>query len=150
VVLTPSVVTRLAALRAAGGFDGELMAMEDWDLWIRLARSGPIRVLREPRILVRRRPASASRNLHAMATSALEVAGRALDAGTVIGEPDRRALLGRLSHDLAYACLHSGDAMGTRSAARRAIALHPGQATNYLYWLAGLFPSALLRLIFRP
>jgi glycosyltransferase involved in cell wall biosynthesis len=150
VLLTPTVVTRLAALRAAGGFDGELAAMEDWDLWMRLARAGPVRVLREPRVVVRRRPASASRNLHAMAACALQVATRALEAGTTIGEPERRALFGRLSHDLAYAALRSGDTREAREAARSAIALRPGQASNYVYWLAGWMPSPLLRALFRP
>lgn len=148
VLLTPSVVARLVALRATGGFDGDLVVMEDWDLWIRLARRGPIRVVREPRIIVRRRPASASRDLRAMASCAITVAERALGSGITIGESERRALLGRLWHDLAYACLRSGDASGARRAAGRAIALLPGRVGNYMYWLAGLAPSALWRRVF--
>jgi glycosyltransferase involved in cell wall biosynthesis len=150
VLLTPTVVARLSALRAAGGFDGALAAMEDWDLWMRLCRQGPVLVLRESRVIVRRRPDSASRDLRAMASCALEVADRAIEGGTAISEPDRRTLFGRLSHDLAYACLRAGDARGARAAARRAIALLPRQAVNYLYWFAGLAPPSLLRLLFRP
>ena len=32
----------VAALRQAGGFDPELKSSQDWDLWVRLARLGPI------------------------------------------------------------------------------------------------------------
>jgi hypothetical protein len=138
VLLTPAVVARLSALRAVGGFDGEMAAMEGWDLWLRLLLHGPIRVVREPRIIVRRRPASASRDLRAMAECGLAVAQRAIDAGAVLEEKDRRALFGRLQHDLAYACLKAGDRQAARRAAQRAIALQPSQVTTYLYWLAAV------------
>jgi glycosyltransferase involved in cell wall biosynthesis len=149
VVLTPTVVARLVALRAAGGFDGNLAVMEDWDLWIRLASRGRIRIVREPLVVVRRRPGSASRDLRAMASCALEVTRRALDAGIAMDESERRALLGRLWHDLAYACLDADDARGARQAAWRAITLLPERVENYMYWLAGLAPSALRRRVFR-
>ena len=103
VLLTPTVVARLVALRAVSGFDGEMAAMEDWDLWMRLALHGTIRVHREPHVIVRRRPASASRDHRAMAECGLAVARRAVETGVTIGENDRRALFGRLHHDLAYA-----------------------------------------------
>ena len=138
VLITPAVVARLAALRAVGGFDGDMAAMEDWDLWIRLAGHGPIRIEREPRIVVRRRPASASRNLRAMAECGLAVVRRALESGITIDERDRHALFAQLEHDLAYACLKGGDAQAARNAARRAIALEPARIKNYLYWLAAV------------
>lgn len=148
VLLTPAVVARLPALRAAGGFDGALVTMEDWDLWMRMARKGSIRVVREARIVVRRRPSSASRNLKAMAMCGRAVAQRALDAGTALDATGRRSLLGRLNHDLAYACLREGDSPGARAAAARAIALMPGVASNYAYWIAGVAPSFLWRVVF--
>ena len=149
VLLTPAVIVRREALAAVGGFDGDLAAMEDWDLWIRLAQRGRIQVVREPRVIVRRRPASASRDLRAMASCGVEVARRALEAGTAMTEEERRELLGRLWHDLAYACLRADDAEGARRAARRAIALVPGRGKNYVYWLAGLAPSVVRRGVFR-
>jgi glycosyltransferase involved in cell wall biosynthesis len=37
---TPMVVARKASLRALGGFDASLGALEDYELWLRLARHG--------------------------------------------------------------------------------------------------------------
>ena len=148
VVLTPAVVARGPALAAEGGFDGGLAAMEDWELWVRLARRGRIRVIREPRVIVRRRPVSASRDLRAMASCAIQVARGAMDAGVALTNRERRELLGRLWHDLAYACLRAGDARGARNAARHAIALLPRKAKNYIYWIAGLAPASLRRRVF--
>jgi glycosyltransferase involved in cell wall biosynthesis len=138
VLLTPAVVARLVALRAVSGFDGEMAAMEDWDLWMRLVRHGAIRVLRDARIVVRRRRASASSNYRAMAECGLAVARRAVEGGVMIGESDRRALFGRLHHNLAYAALKNGDAQAARLAAQRAIALQPSRVKTYLYWLAAV------------
>jgi len=115
-----------------------MAAMEDWDLWIRLTRHGPVRIEREPRIVVRKRPASASRDLRAMAECGLAIARRAVSAGAVIEEADRRALFGRLQHDLAYACLLTGDRPAARRAAQNAIALQPSRLKNYLYWMASV------------
>lgn len=44
------VLARRSILQAVGGFDPELRTNEDWDLWLRLARSGA-RFAREPRQL---------------------------------------------------------------------------------------------------
>jgi hypothetical protein len=137
-VLTPTVVARLVALRAVSGFDGEIAAMEDWDLWMRLVRHGPIRIVREPRVVVRRRRRSASSDLRAMAECGLAVARRAIEGGVMIGESDRRALFARLHHSRAYACLRDGDAPTARRAAQRAIALQPSRVKSYLYWLAAV------------
>ena len=147
-ILTPTVVARRDALHAEGGFDPALAVMEDWNLWIRLARRGRLHVVREPRAIVRRRRESASRDLRAMALSALEVVRRALGSGIALTERERKSLEGRLWHDLAYACLVEGDGPGARRAARKAIALLPGRGKNYMYWLAGLAPSALRRRVF--
>jgi glycosyltransferase involved in cell wall biosynthesis len=45
-ILPSTAICRVAALRAAGGFDCSLPAFEDWDLWLRLSLDHPIRHLR--------------------------------------------------------------------------------------------------------
>ncbi len=49
-VICSTVVARLAAVRAAGGFDDhpDLIATEDFDLWLRMAKREPIAYLPEP------------------------------------------------------------------------------------------------------
>lgn len=42
VVGTSTVMVRTDLLRALGGFCGKLPSSEDWDLWLRLARRGPV------------------------------------------------------------------------------------------------------------
>jgi glycosyltransferase involved in cell wall biosynthesis len=72
-IVASSVLARTALVREVGGFDeaASLRAMEDFDLWLRLAERAPFGLV--PRVLVkyRVRPGSTSR------------AGGALDASTV-------------------------------------------------------------------
>ena len=47
------MVVRRSAFEAAGGFDEAMPAMQDWDLWLRLARVGSIRGLNEAEVIYR-------------------------------------------------------------------------------------------------
>lgn len=46
-----SMVVRADAFHAVGGFDPSLPAMQDWDLWLRLARTAPILTIPTPGVL---------------------------------------------------------------------------------------------------
>ena len=48
-----NVVVRSHVLKAVGGFDPGLRRTEDWDLWIRIARSGPPAWVRAPMVAYR-------------------------------------------------------------------------------------------------
>ncbi len=61
-----SVMARRDAVLRAGGFNEELRACEDWDMWVRLRLDGPITGLAEPLTLVRLTPASMSTNVQRM------------------------------------------------------------------------------------
>lgn len=68
------VVVRSTVLRRAGGFDESLRVHEDWDMWLRLARTGPPAGVPEPLVGLRwhagnasARPASMLRELPRMA-----------------------------------------------------------------------------------
>jgi glycosyltransferase involved in cell wall biosynthesis len=68
------VVVRSTVLRRAGGFEESLSVHEDWDLWLRLARTGPPAWAPEPLVALRwhagntsARPASMLRELPRMA-----------------------------------------------------------------------------------
>lgn len=45
------MVVQRDALAAVGGFDAALPAMQDWDVWLRLARHGRVRTLARPCVL---------------------------------------------------------------------------------------------------
>ena len=48
-----NVMVRSDVLAAVGGFDPSLRRTEDWDLWIRIARTGPPACVREPLVAYR-------------------------------------------------------------------------------------------------
>jgi hypothetical protein len=139
-VLTPGVVARREALIAAGLFDPSFPTMEDWDLWLRVAAAGRIRLLAEPSVVVRKRAASASRDLAAMASCALAVLDRVEATGPPEAEVARVLAMRRagLWHDLAHARIVAGDLRGARAALREAIRRDPLRAKNYVYWLMSL------------
>jgi hypothetical protein len=115
--------------------------MEDYDLWLRLADRRRPYYDDRPTVVVRRRRGSARASRRSMAECALRVLEPRLAAAVAAGvlrEPERRARLGRLWHDLAYAGLREADGKAARQAARRAIALLPGQAKTYMYLLAAV------------
>jgi len=61
-----NVVVRSDRLAQVGAFDASLTIGEDWDLWIRLARSGPPGWVRSPLVAISQHGANASRDADAM------------------------------------------------------------------------------------
>ncbi|MBL8753878.1 MAG: glycosyltransferase family 2 protein [Planctomycetes bacterium] len=63
-VICSTVVARLSAVRAVGGFDEhpDLVATEDFDLWLRLARREPLAYLPDPMTFYRVHTGSLSAN----------------------------------------------------------------------------------------
>ena len=52
-IRTPCVIVRRATLIACGGFDAQIAASEDYDLWLRLALRSPVVLVDEPLVRVR-------------------------------------------------------------------------------------------------
>ena len=150
-ILTPTVVMVRERLARDDRFRTDLRVMEDWDLWLRMAGRHRLVYDPEPTVIVRRRPASASADLRAMAEDALLVLRSARDhalAAAPALEPALRRREGRLWHDLAYVRLVEGDLPGGRAALRESMARLPGNLKNYIYFLAGSLPAPLRRRIF--
>ena len=59
---TSTVMVRMEALRAVGGFRNDLRSAEDWDLWLRLCAEGPVACTPAVEALYLVRPNSISRN----------------------------------------------------------------------------------------
>jgi glycosyltransferase involved in cell wall biosynthesis len=138
-----NVLVRADVLARAGGFDPGLRRTEDWDLWLRLARSGPPAAVDAPLVAYR---------FHA--------GNRILDVDSIVREPeilaarygiqvDRAAVLRRA----AWALLRAGRrahaarlyaraaaAGDRRSLLRAGVALmHPAVGSERLF---GLLPSS--------
>ncbi|MFM2422842.1 MAG: hypothetical protein RL291_1372 [Pseudomonadota bacterium] len=56
VIAHPSVMMRRSAYLDAGGYRAQFVPAEDLDLWLRLARIGPMKVLAEPLLVYRLHP----------------------------------------------------------------------------------------------
>jgi glycosyltransferase involved in cell wall biosynthesis len=149
--MTPSVVLVRDHLRPGDRFDTGLAQMEDYDLWLRLARDRRLVFDPQPSVLVRRHRRGASRNRRGMAESSIKVLERFQDQGLSENTGVRhqlRSRTGRLWHDLAYACLVEDDLRGARDALRQSVSRLPFLMKNYVYWVASLSPERARRLLF--
>ncbi|MDJ0768705.1 MAG: glycosyltransferase family 2 protein [Ilumatobacter sp.] len=80
-VTTPGqALVRRSALQRTEWFDVEAPPSEDWDLWIRLSRQGPLEFLPEPIIRYRSHEGGASRQLSTMRKAELRVRHKAVRA----------------------------------------------------------------------
>jgi hypothetical protein len=123
--------------------------MEDYELWLRLAQRRALRWDPRPGAIIRKRPGSASGDLRRMASESLAILEPLLapEALPPVSRGEARRRLGRLWHDLAYACLVEGDARAARSAALAAAARLPLSAKNYMYLVAASLPAAARQLL---
>jgi glycosyltransferase involved in cell wall biosynthesis len=143
-ITTPAVVLVAGRLRPDDRFDPTLTHMEDYELWLRLARDRVLAVDSRPTVLVRKRRGSASRDLRQMAASSIRVLGRwTADRGGPVDPSELRQRLGRLWHELAYACLLEDDLAAARHALRESRVRAPGIVKNHAYWIISWLPSVL-------
>jgi len=148
---TPAVVLVSAGLRTTDRFDPSLTHMEDYDLWLRLARDRRLVYDPRPSVLVRKRRGSASRDRRKMAEGALAVLDRflaeKLPTSTVSTATVRRRQ-GRLWHELAYACFVEDDLLPGRRASWQSIRRMPLRLKSYAHLLASLLPTPARRAAF--
>jgi hypothetical protein len=143
-----TVVLRRDRLEDTDRFDPRMAYMEDYDLWLRLARRADPVFDPRPSVLIRKHERNASRNRRGMAEGSLDVLSRFFGSSApqgALSSGERRRREGRLWHDLAYACLVEDDAEGARRAAARAVQRLPLMPKNYLYLLASGMPGAVRR-----
>ena len=95
---TSTVLLRRHAFAAVGGFTPQLDGAEDWDLWIRISRCGPVVKLDEPLVCYRERPQGYSKDLRRHHDAVLAIVERELGA---VSSPHAREL--RAWHHLRFA-----------------------------------------------
>jgi glycosyltransferase involved in cell wall biosynthesis len=134
-----NVMVRAELLAAVGAFDVSLRRTEDWDMWIRLARTGPPAWVRRPLVGYRHHPGNADTEPSPMVNEPKMLAHR---YGLTVDLP---AMMRRA----AWACLQDGRRLkaakyyvlaaahgDVRSFGRAAIALtHPAVGTADVYRL---------------
>ncbi len=78
---TSTVLARREALEAAGGFNPDLDAAEDWDLWLRIAEQASGILIRLPLVVYRDNPGGVSKNLRKLALLAEVIMDREATQG---------------------------------------------------------------------
>jgi glycosyltransferase involved in cell wall biosynthesis len=136
-----NVIVRADQLSAIGGFDVALHRTEDWDLWIRLARSGPPAWVCAPLVAYRFHGGNAADDPGSMVTEAAALASRH-QIPVDMARMHRRAAWNALRAGRRLRALrHYGDAIRCgdwRSLGRAAVALgHPAVGTDRLFDLLG-------------
>ncbi len=123
-IATPAVVMRRAALERAGGFASDLERAEDWDLWLRLLRSGARFAAAEGAVVaVRRRAGALTADVAALARAQLAV--HACHAALAASEDERRRVEAADLRALAAGLARERDFSGARDALRAARRLAP-------------------------
>ena len=124
-----TVLVRRPPVEAAGGFDETLTSVEDWDLWLRLARAGARwhcvdRPLAEYRI----RPGAMHQNPRRMLDNRLRVLAKVFDDGRALPPhvASRRALALQNAHLVAASdFLRAGERTEAARAFRAAVVCRP-------------------------
>jgi glycosyltransferase involved in cell wall biosynthesis len=139
-IATSTVVLRRSALDAAGGFDTSMRAFGDWDLWVRVARVGQLRMIRQPLATIHLREGSIQR-------SSVE----RFERYRLIALEKRRDELKRLGLESRAEALHqyavaaklqaAGRSAEARSRAYRALRTEPSLAAVALWGLTFMNPS---------
>jgi glycosyltransferase involved in cell wall biosynthesis len=138
-----NVVVRADLLAAAGGFDPGLRHMADWDLWIRLGRSGPPATVPRPLLAYRLHGANATMDTAFDPREPLAELDAIIDR---YGIPADRLAVDRW---IAWTCLRAG----RRGAALRAYlrAAREGDPKSLVRAAIGLLhPAVGRRIYYRP
>jgi glycosyltransferase involved in cell wall biosynthesis len=131
-VVASSAVVRRRAYEELGGFNQTLSHTADWEMWMRVASTGPVGYLHEPYVLYREHVASDS-NKAVLEARNIDEYVRATELGIELLPPARRPAL-RRSARRKYAAvaeyyrreLHSrGQHRAALRHARRALRLNP-------------------------
>jgi glycosyltransferase involved in cell wall biosynthesis len=136
-----NVVVRSTILAKVGGFDATLRRTEDWDLWIRIARTGPPAYVPRPLVAYRFHRGNVVWDPREMVDEARQVAtryGYPVDVTAMQRRAAWAALRGgrRLVAVRHYALAVAGGDL--RSVGRAAIALvHPAVGTDRLFAFLG-------------
>jgi glycosyltransferase involved in cell wall biosynthesis len=132
-IAMPTVMVKRDLLETVGGFDEQQGLHEDYELWLRLALSSPVRVLKQPLACVRRHNSHFSRT----GVPSLEARRRVLEKiGQLVTDSQHRAIVRRerARAAAALAVLHA--VSGVRAPTLRTLASSLRYSWRYGAWYA--------------
>jgi glycosyltransferase involved in cell wall biosynthesis len=140
-----TVLAAREAVLQAGGFDPRWHAAEDYDLWLRLARSGPISVIPQTVAYIRQHGGQTSGNQWLHSRETRRVIEAFLAAERLAGRnpmPDmaRRRRLAGLHREEAYEALQAGQRGAVARSALAGLRLWPFELKCLAYLLAAPLP----------
>lgn len=147
-------LVRRAALIEAGMFNTTLRAVEDWDLWVRVAARHPFIFLPERLTLYRQRADAMHRDRLRMARARLQffqMARHYPGRARCLDDAAYDRLEASRQHVLAMTCWQLGRRAEARAALRAAIQLDPGHAALRRLYLAlsYVFPASVTQVVDR-
>jgi glycosyltransferase involved in cell wall biosynthesis len=140
-----NVIVRTRTLAEVGGFDPSLRRTEDWDLWIRLARTGPPACVRAPLVAYRFHAGNMVTDPSEMVDEARRLAARYAIPVDITAMHRRAAWAGLRAGRRTVAVRHyaRATALGDfRSIGRAVVALfHPAVGSDRLFGFLGRNPE---------
>ncbi len=135
-VMTSSAVVRKSCFTQVGGFDGELSPCEDWDMWIRIARAFPIRLIPETLVAYEYMGAGSLTSGHLRWVEAHDrVMEKAFAADPQLGPAVRRRVRSAVAYRKGKIYLAAGDEATALHEFRQSVKLRWGNGRSWLYWV---------------
>jgi glycosyltransferase involved in cell wall biosynthesis len=138
VMVGSSVMVRRQAILQAGGFDETLTSIENWDLWIRIAREWAVECIDEPLTLYRVHPGNRSSNVELRRQNVFRVLAKhhdPCDRSPAARRRRREAYFHAYLNVLGKAYFSQRDMGAARRVLLRALALKPTRETVRLLLL---------------
>lgn len=86
---TSTVLVKTAVAKALGGFESALDGVEDWEMWLRCSRVGPVAKLEAPVVVYRDEPGGYSKDLRRVYRTMLTMLNRERPDGLVTRSQER-------------------------------------------------------------
>ncbi len=148
-IVQSSVMLRRSTLDRVGLFDTEQVrgnTVQDYDLWMRLARVSSFSYVPEKLTVYRLHPQQGTWNARPFLTEQLRLVERVLDTPDAGLAPHLKIRLAGLLESLAVAHLDAGEHALARQYLSRQLALAPSRRARLL-WLASFVPAHVLTLL---
>ena len=145
-ILPSTVMMVRSKLNEVCGFDEEFLAVEDWDLWLRMASRWQVQVVRDALIFRREGSHNMTSNTTKIATYAIKALKKA--STTLVLNVREKKLLrkkqGQFCWFLGYHSFRNGKFGEGRPQFLAAVRCNWQDWRSLLFWIASFFPAALL------